>query len=289
LLILQILDGSDNVNESSGVLLADQGDVWVGNSDSTTGQYLALRFTDVAIPPGSVVHAAHLEVYTTSDQWISVAYTLAADAADNSEPFSTDNLPSQRQPTEATVQHESNIPWTANTWNPLDEIGALVQEVVSRPGWQMGSSLTIIAQGSEEGDSFARKFFSAFKNDPALAPRLVIDLTPGKIPPTPIAPTATATPDPCSAIDLPVRLEVGQRGQVMVNSNAPTTPLNVRDIPSLDAARTGRLAQGVTFLVISGPACADGMTWFEVRYGDDDKEGWLAEGQNGLYFVEPAE
>lgn len=287
LLILQILTGSDDVNESSGALAADQGDLWLGNAGSTTGHYLGLRFTDVAIPPGSVVHAAYLEVYYTSDQWINIAYDVAAEAADSSQPFSADNLPSQRELTESIVNHESDVPWLANTWYPLDEIGALVQEVVSRPGWQMGNSLAIIAQGTEAGGDFGRKFFSAFENDPELAVRLVIDLTPGKIQPVTATPRPTATPDPCSAIDLPIRLKVGGRGRVMADTNAPTTPLNVREAPSIDAARTGRLAQGVAFTVIDGPTCADGVAWFEVRYGIDGKKGWLAEGQDGDYFVEP--
>jgi len=223
LLILQIAADGDDVNESSGALAIDQPDLWLGNGGAPTDQYLGLRFTDVAIPPGSVIHAAHLEVYHTSDQWIRIAYDLGAEATDDSAVFSADNLPSQRELTETIVNHESNVPWLANTWNPLDDIGALVQEVVSRPGWQVGNSLTIIAQGSAAGGDFGRKFFAAFENDPELAARLIIDLTPGKIAPSPVAPTRTATPDPCSAIDLPARLTVGGRGQVVVDTAAPTT------------------------------------------------------------------
>jgi len=62
LLILQIMDGGDDVNESGSTFDVEQENLWIGNSDSTADQYLALRFTDVEIPPKSIIHAAHLEV-----------------------------------------------------------------------------------------------------------------------------------------------------------------------------------------------------------------------------------
>jgi len=291
-LILQIAAGGDDVNESGGTFAADQFDLWVGNAGSTSGHYLGLRFTNVPIPPGSVVHAAYLEVYPTTDQWIDLTYDLAAEAADNSVPFSSSDLPSQRELTTAIVNYDSNVLWRANTWQFLGEIAAPVQEVISRPGWQPGNSLTIIAQGTAEGGNFGRKFFSAFENDPLVAVRLIIDLSPGEnssdsqaTTQTP-TPTASVTLHPCAAILLPARLRVGQSGQVV---SAATTPVNVRQAPSIAAPRFGRLEQGTSFAVIGGPTCADGVRWFQIRYGENNAEGWLAEGQNNVYFVEPLE
>jgi hypothetical protein len=107
--------------------------------------------------------------------------------------------------------------------------------------------------------------------------------------PTPtLTPTITpsATPSTCSQ-DLPERLQAGQPGQVVVNSNGPNTPLNVRQQPGTDAARLARLATGVTFTVLDGPVCADGIAWYEIEYGSPAESGWIAEGLNGVYFVEP--
>ncbi len=303
LLVLQITSGADDVNESSGKFDATQLGLWAGNGGATNGQYLGLRFTKVPIPPGSIIHAAHLEIYTPVDQWITLSYDIFAEASDNSEAFTAANPPSKRELTNAAADHESNDPWLGKSIYPLDEMGAVIQEVVSRPGWQIGNSLSVIAVGTEAGGEFGRKYFIAFEGDPKQAVRLVIDITAGKIPPTPtqtstpeptatlpptLTPAATATTDPCGTVSLPSRLKVGQIGQVIINASAPTTPVNIRKAPTVDAERIGRLAPGVSFTVIDGPTCANNVAWFKVRYGDNNLEGWLAEGQNSLYFVEPA-
>ena len=46
--------------------------VWLGNAASTTSSYTGLRFTNVTVPPGATITAAHLEVYSSQDQWISI-------------------------------------------------------------------------------------------------------------------------------------------------------------------------------------------------------------------------
>lgn len=294
--IVQIVAGDDDVNESSGQFELNQQTVWIGNGEETTDQYLGFRFRNVNIPNASVIHSAHLEVFPITDSWIPLSYDLYAEAADDSKPFTDDNLPSQRELTTANVVHVSNVMWPGKLWYPLDDIADVLQEVIDRPGWESGNSLTIIALGTEEGGAFGRKFFAAYEGSPAYAVRLVIDVTAPELPPTPLptstplptaTPRATATIDPCSTVEMPVRLGVGDTGMVILSSVTPTTPVNVREAPSIEAERIGRLAQGVTFEVVEGPTCADGLNWFKVRYGDDDTEGWLAEGQNGLYFVEP--
>ncbi len=295
-MIVQISAGDDDVNESSGQFELNQQTIWIGNAEESTEQYLGLRFRRVNIPNASVIHSAHLEVYPIADAWIPLSYDLYAEAADNSAPFTDDNLPSQRELTSANVVHSSNVLWPGKVWYPLDDIADMLQEVIDRPGWQSGNSLTIIALGTEEGGAFGRKFFTAFEGGSAYAVRLVIDVTAPELPPTPLptstplptaTPRATATLDPCEAVSMPVRLGVGDTGMVILSGTTPTTPVNVREAPSIEAERIGRLAQGVTFDVLEGPTCADGLNWFKVRYGEEDKEGWLAEGQNGLYFVEP--
>jgi hypothetical protein len=296
-LIFQIMSGRDDVNESGGTLDPSGEALWAGNNGSGSGHYLALRFTNIDIPPGSIINTAHLEVYHTSEQWIYLTYDIAAEAADNSEPFSSDNLPSQRNLTVAVVSHESNVKWLENTWYPLNEMASVIQEVINRPGWQMNNSLSIIVQGIELGGDFGRKFFSSFENEPLSAVRLVIDVSPGTtsvntLTPSPTAPTQTPTSvpiptttgDACAAVTLPARLVVGQEGQIV---SGDLTRVNVRQLPSLISAIVGRLEQGMPFKVIDGPVCADRVHWFQVRYGEDNIAGWLAEGQNNAYFVEP--
>ncbi len=99
------------------------------------------------------------------------------------------------------------------------------------------------------------------------------------------APSPTPAPASCTA-DLPSRLYPGARGSV-TSSETDTSTVSVRRGPATTYERIGRVASGQTFQVVSGPTCGEGMAWFEVLYGIGAVRGWLAEGQNGVYFVEP--
>jgi hypothetical protein len=98
---------------------------------------------------------------------------MGAEAADNSLPFSRDSKPSGRTLTITRVEHTSNKNWNAGEWQSLDDIKLVLQEVVNRPGWKSGNSLSVILQGFG-GGSWGRKFVSSYDGDPTHAPRLVI-------------------------------------------------------------------------------------------------------------------
>ncbi|MBE2183669.1 MAG: SH3 domain-containing protein [Anaerolineae bacterium] len=110
---------------------------------------------------------------------------------------------------------------------------------------------------------------------------------------TPILPTFTPviqpTTDPSIACPagypgyLMPRLQIGGQGQVPVGS----TPNRLRETPSLTGAQIGLLGSGAAFTIIGGPACADGIVWWQVAI--NDQTGWTAEGQlPDTYYVEPA-
>ncbi len=81
---------------------------------------------------------------------------------------------------------------------------------------------------------------------------------------------------------LPPRLMPQMIGRV--RSEDPR-PLNVRAGPGLSFRTLTQLRAGEQFLVLRGPVCADGYSWYEVRFGSGES-GWLAEGDVD-YFVEP--
>lgn len=297
MLTVQISDSVDDVNESSGELTVDATELWLGNGGAVTGQYLGLRFRGLSVPRASVIQSAYLELYSSQEQWITYSLVLAAEASDNSAAFSVESLPSQRELTTVIVDHESNVQWMAAAWQRFDEMGAVVQEVVDRPGWRSGNTISFILEGTEAGGDFGRKFITSYEGGATLAPRLVVYFVPGNDPeptntPTP-APTATAAPTivptPSECSDVPERLVVGGSGVVLRLPEAPNTPLNVRQTPTTTAPRVARLAPGATFEVVDGPVCVDGIAWFEVTFGQRDLSGWIAEGADGVYFVEPAE
>ena len=75
------------------------------------------------------------------------------------------------------------------------------------------------------------------------------------------------------------RLTVGGRGFV-----TPTPPdLRLRNGAAGD--QIGALALNLAFTVVEGPICANNMSWWHVQ-ADDGQNGWIAEGANGMYFVD---
>jgi hypothetical protein len=200
--VVQVAASSDDVNEDGTAFDSTAATVWLGNGSSTTGSYTGLRFANVVIPQGATISTAHLEVYSAQGQWMNLSFSTQAEATGNSATFSTASKPSQRPLMAQIVTHSSNVNWAANTWYSLDEIGPVIQAIVSRPDWQPGNSISLILKGT--GGVWARKSVRSVDGGAAQAPRLVVAFatatTPTPIPATvtPAPPTATNTPIPTS-------------------------------------------------------------------------------------------
>ncbi|MEQ8675899.1 MAG: SH3 domain-containing protein [Aggregatilineales bacterium] len=78
------------------------------------------------------------------------------------------------------------------------------------------------------------------------------------------------------------RLIVGERGLV---SDDDPEPLNVRSGPGTGFTILGIVRTGDVFDVIDGPRCGGDYAWFLIT--DGNLRGWIAEGDFGLYYVEP--
>jgi hypothetical protein len=168
----QTTQGSDDANEDGTLFSTTYPLLFFGNGDSTDASYLGLRFNNVNVPQGATITSAKLQFFSLQGQWITVDVQIAAEASDNAQTFSSTSKPSQRTLTTAKVNHSSNVSWAANTWYDMDDMSAVVQEVVNRSGWQSGNSLVIILKGT--GDSYGRKFIASYEGDPTYAPKLVI-------------------------------------------------------------------------------------------------------------------
>lgn len=93
-------------------------------------------------------------------------------------------------------------------------------------------------------------------------------------------PGSAAQEDDSCAATLPVRLAVGERGQVL-----PGQPNNVRAQPTTNSQILGQIAGSGFFRVMDGPVCAEGMAWWQVQHGA--LIGWTAEGADSTYWLEP--
>ncbi|MEP7285522.1 MAG: SH3 domain-containing protein [Chloroflexota bacterium] len=83
------------------------------------------------------------------------------------------------------------------------------------------------------------------------------------------------------------RLLIGMRAHVTpVPVEQYLSPLRVRQMPSKQGVEVMQLGLNDQFLVVAGPACADGYLWWQINV-DNGVNGWVAEGTTASYFVEP--
>lgn len=106
----------------------------------------------------------------------------------------------------------------------------------------------------------------------------ILDFTPIAIRPA-TTPTIFSATSPCPGAP-PTMLSVGD--WVMV-SLEPPLPLRLRSAPD-EGTIVGEAQPGENLLVIGGPDCVPGYTYWKVRTLDG-LEGWAAEGNNNNYFM----
>jgi PKD repeat protein len=172
--IFQVNRAEDDVNQTADSFVSSSNSLWIGNAGTTDPtNFAAVRFNHVTIPQGARILSARVEFYNLAFQWIAVGINVYADVAGNSLAFSRDNPPSRRQATSQSLQFHSDEQSPEKTWISYGDLSAIIQEVITRPDWTSGNSLSIIMQGASEG-RWGRKFFNSFDGDPSLAPRLVV-------------------------------------------------------------------------------------------------------------------
>ncbi len=80
------------------------------------------------------------------------------------------------------------------------------------------------------------------------------------------------------------RLQVGSNG--IVTSN---TPIRLRFSPRTSGAAITSLNPQYPFTTLEGPECIEGINWWRISIvtsGTTTVDGWIAEGLDGVYFVE---
>jgi hypothetical protein len=138
-------DSIDKVNDDD----LDMG--WEGEDLNVMTAYT--RFQNVTIPQGTPIDSAVLIIYAHEDESAPAYITVYAEANDDSPMFEEDEALSDRTMTSASVAWDCVDDWTM--WQPYHSpnLAALIQEVVSRPGWVSGNSLTLFMKGQDQGAS----------------------------------------------------------------------------------------------------------------------------------------
>ncbi len=177
-LVLEVaLNGAANDAEQSlttNVTDVGSSDLELGQ-DRAIAQQVGLRFTGLNVPGNATITNAWVQFTIDEVSNAAASLSVVGEAADNSAIFTTalNNISSRAR----TV---TTVPWTPATWPTVGAAGvgqrtpnlaAVVQQIVSRPGWLAGNALTLIVAGT------GRRTAVAFESGAALAPKLHVEYT----------------------------------------------------------------------------------------------------------------
>ena len=155
------------------------GSMSLGSSDlelvvaGTSTQTVGIRFVGVNVPRGVSVVNAYVQFQTDETSTLTTNLNVSGQAADNAPTFTTASLNISSRPRTVTA-----VAWSPPAWTIVGEAGpaqrtpnlaAVIQEIVSRPGWASGNALAIIVTGS------GRRTAKAFQGAPAGAPLLHVE------------------------------------------------------------------------------------------------------------------
>ena len=198
--------GADDAEEqnSTGQVDLASSDLELVNEPFLGAQTVAMRFSGLAIPPGATVTSANVRFTVDETGSAPAGLTFRAHATDNSTAFTTATGNVSSRPKTSASAAWSPPAWASAGQSGADQttpdLAALIQEVVSRPGWASGNALSLIATGS------GVRVASSFESGSALAPLLTVNYTTGSPPPDTTPPTApsnlTAQVVSSSRIDL---------------------------------------------------------------------------------------
>ena len=149
------------------------GSVSIGGAsfDMRSTQVNGVRFQNIPIAQGTTILEAHLVFTARSTSTGATTFRFHAEDVDDSPGFSsaTSDISSRTKTTASAT-------WTPADWDIVDEqhassdITAVIQEVVSRPGWSAGNSIGIIQSHDSGGERHAH----TYNGNAAAAPMLRI-------------------------------------------------------------------------------------------------------------------
>jgi PKD repeat protein len=171
----QFADSSMYVNSSDLELIHD-------TSDQTVG----MRWNALPVPAGATITAAWIQFSSKESQSEATTLNFHAQAADNAPAFATSRYNIGSRPRTAAVVTWSPPAWTSGqigAGQQTPDLKAVIQEVVSRPGWASGNSIVIIVDGTGHRTAWA------WDGNTLQAPLLHVEYTTGS-PPTDLAPVA---------------------------------------------------------------------------------------------------
>ena len=146
-------------------------------------QLIGMRFQEVAIPAGATITSAVLEFFPSEVLADAINIKISGEASDDSTPFTTTaNDLSGRLKTVAAVASWVDADWDdVNVPEQTDDVTAIIQEIVNRPGWCGNNALSLFLENNNAAAGLALHAFS-FDGDQSRAPMLRVDFDQATVP-----------------------------------------------------------------------------------------------------------
>ncbi len=167
-----VRDEDDGIEDDKGTVTLNTPELTLAGD--TTPCTFGLRFTGVPLPHGAKIKAAWIQFESSQKAYAKAPQTITAQAADDAPAFKTTTKDFTSRPKTA-----ASVTWNIKQWPKRGEIGpdqrtndltAVVQEVVNRPGWKPGNAMAFFVTG------VGRHAAAAFEGDPKGAPALCVEL-----------------------------------------------------------------------------------------------------------------
>ena len=134
------------------------GDIDLGSSDieltyEDHQQTVGVRYTGVTINQGATITAASILFQVDEVSTGSLSIAIEGEDVDNSAAFTSSDYDVSNRTTTTAVVNWSPADWNTKGDNGSDQktssIKTIIQEIIDRPGWSSGNSITIIFTSSD--------------------------------------------------------------------------------------------------------------------------------------------
>ena len=175
----RVVTSNDDAEESAtGKVSRTSSDLELVNDG--TDQTVGMRWAALTIPAGVTITAAYIQFSAKESQSVATSLVLRGQAADNPLNFGSANGGISTRPRTTSATNWAPVAWTvgqvgANQRTP--DLSAVIQEIVSRPGWASGNALVMIVNGTGHRTAWA------WDGSVAGAPLLHVEYDPPDFPP----------------------------------------------------------------------------------------------------------